>query len=130
MKSFAIALGLLALAAACAVGEKPETAPRAVAAVAEPGAEYSETDMQACKAAGGVYEQAGKMQWWRCSIQYSDAGKTCSDVSDCEGKCIAEDGDRSPEATNVTGTCQASDNPFGCQAEVEDGRVTSFRCVD
>jgi hypothetical protein len=69
-----------------------------------------------------------------CAFLYSDGGKACSGKSDCKGRCLIEAGAdlRSrPPGTRVTGQCAPSSVSFGCNAEVEGGKVaTSYLCVD
>ena len=58
-----------------------------------------------------------------CVVPYSDAGKECTDSSQCDGKCLVWEGDIKYGA--AVGTCQA-ETPIrsGCFAEVLDGFVT------
>ncbi len=85
-------------------------------------------DREACEGAGGEVRQEGMLGMYRCVKSYADAGKTCRSKSDCEGKCLATD-DAMPDEETV-GACQADDSPFGCYAEVEDGKITNAICVD
>ena len=85
-------------------------------------------DRAACEAGGGEVRQEGMLGMYRCVTPYADAGKECRSGSDCEGKCLARDGAMTGEET--IGACQANDSPFGCYAEVEDGKVTNALCVD
>ena len=87
-------------------------------------------DKEACAAKGGEVRQEGMLGAWRCTTPYGDAGKACRDKADCEGKCLT-----SPESDAITGeeavgVCQATDSPFGCYAEVVDGKVAAALCVD
>jgi|GEM_PF-37661 len=89
-------------------------------------------DEEACAAAGGEVRQAGLLGLWRCVVPYADAGAECSDSSDCEGRCFANDDvtdyDAAPGA--AVGMCEADDSPFGCFAEIENGDVAPMLCVD
>lgn len=85
-------------------------------------------DKEACAAAGGEVRMEGMLGMYRCVKPYADAGKACRSGADCEGKCLATD-DAMPDA-EVVGACQANDSPFGCYAEVEDGKITNAICVD
>ena len=64
-----------------------------------------------------------------CVIPYPDAGKACSDKSDCLGMCKASD-----DATvgqPATGTCQRNNQDiFGCYSEVKGGVVVAGMCLD
>lgn len=85
-------------------------------------------DKEACAAAGGEVRMEGMLGMYRCVKPYADAGKACRSGADCEGKCLATD-DAMPD-DEVVGACQADDSPFGCYAEVEDGKITDVICVD
>ena len=127
MKQFIMGIAILCLAA-CA---SPE--PVAPPEVPESTEAYVEGNMKLCAAEGGSYQREGMLGWWRCTMPYSDAGKACSDRSDCEGKCLTgadNGGDWSFETGGARGVCQATDSPFGCYAEIIDGRVNGTLCVD
>lgn len=85
-------------------------------------------DKESCAAAGGEVRMEGMLGMYRCVKPYADAGKECRSDADCEGKCLATD-DAMPDA-EVVGACQANDSPFGCYAEVENGKITNAICVD
>ncbi len=81
-----------------------------------------------CVATGGTVERAGILGAERCTRPYRDAGMICSDSSQCQGKCIA--GTAGANQASTTGTCQETDNPFGCYAEVRNGQTGPGLCVD
>ena len=87
-----------------------------------------------CEASGGKVTNVGMTGMPACLIPTEDAGKSCRDSSDCEGRCIVDDweGDKPPRiGTKVAGVCEASNLTFGCFAEVRRGRINSvFLCVD
>lgn len=85
-------------------------------------------DKEACAAVGGEIRQEGMLGMYRCVKPYADAGKECRSGADCEGKCMATGDEATGE--EAVGACQANDSPFGCYAEVEDGKVTNALCVD
>ena len=85
-------------------------------------------DQAACAAAGGEVRQEGMLGMYRCVTPYADAGKECRSGDECEGKCLST-GDAMTGEEGV-GACQANDSPFGCYAEIEDGKVTHAICVD
>ena len=85
-------------------------------------------DQDACAAAGGEVRQEGMLGMYRCVKPYTDAGKECRSGADCEGKCMAVGDEATGE--EATGACQANDSPFGCYAEIEDGKVMNALCVD
>ncbi|MEM8772659.1 MAG: M1 family metallopeptidase [Pseudomonadota bacterium] len=89
-------------------------------------------DIEACEAAGGVVRPEGLLGLPRCVKPYSDAGTTCVDGSDCEGRCLSADGVTDYEARpgEARGLCEADDSPFGCFAEINRGTVGAALCVD
>tara|TARA_Y100000052_G_scaffold27583_1_gene36791 strand:+ start:10376 stop:10687 length:312 start_codon:yes stop_codon:yes gene_type:complete len=95
--------------------------------------DFNDADRDACAAAGGFYERAGMLGWYRCTQQFADGGQFCRDGSECSGRCMAPDGprmDENGEMLPVTGVCARTDNPFGCYSTVKDGYATSTICVD
>ena len=88
-------------------------------------------DKAACAAKGGHVTQGGLLGFWGCEIPFPDAGKACSDKSDCAGRCYAADNtDRSAAPGKAKGKCQATNSPFGCHAEIDKGVVEPALCVD
>lgn len=87
-------------------------------------------DAEACKADGGDVRQEGLLGTWRCVRPYADAGESCRDKADCEGKCLVSPDHDTVTGAEATGVCQANDSPFGCYAEIEGGKVTAAICVD
>jgi len=87
-----------------------------------------EMDAGQCQAVGGTMRPVCMMGTVQCVVRYSDAGRTCRDGDDCQGACRAES--MSPSQGPVTGRCQATSDPCGCFANVEDGRVDAALCVD
>lgn len=92
----------------------------------------AEIDQAACQSAGGEVRQEGMLGMYRCVTPYADAGKACRSGAECAGKCLAPPetetgGD--PDA-EVVGVCQTDDSPFGCYAEVENGKIAHAICVD
>lgn len=87
-------------------------------------------DKDACAAKGGEVRQEGMLGTWRCTVPYGDAGKSCRDKSDCEGKCLLPPESEAVTGEEATGACQATDSPFGCYAEIVDGKIAAALCVD
>lgn len=82
-----------------------------------------------CKAKGGHLERVGKLQALRCITTYADAGKACTDGSQCLGqRCMGEAKDEGV-ATPVAGHCVATNDPFGCQTLIRAGKAATL-CVD
>lgn len=88
-------------------------------------------DVAACEAQGGEVRPAGLLGAERCIRPYSDAGRSCADSSECEGRCLATDWTGDETTDNASrGVCEADDNPFGCFAEINGGIVGLAICVD
>lgn len=81
-----------------------------------------------CLKSGGVVERAGLLGAERCTIRYDDAGMICADSVNCQGQCRASGNPAIGE--QATGVCQANNNPFGCYAEIKNGRAEPMLCVD
>ncbi|MBX7276355.1 hypothetical protein K2E96_21290 [Pseudomonas sp. ERGC3:05] len=82
-----------------------------------------------CLAGGGAMKQVGKLQRWTCITPYKDAGKACTDSSQCDGECqtsVTTHAGNGP----VTGACQVDNSHFGCSATVEKGQLGRAICVD
>ena len=127
MRHFLTAL-TLALVAACAPAPAPVTTGDqwAEAPMSAPPAQPDTEEARSCAARGGAMQPVCRMQTMQCVVQYSDAGQACRDGDDCQGDCRADAG----ATGQVTGQCQASSDPCGCFAVVEDGRVQHALCVD
>lgn len=89
-------------------------------------------ELQSCASSGGMIQARGRLGTPMCVHPYSDAGKSCSDKSDCQGRCLADPGaDGLPKLGEAaTGRCQADDKLFGCYAELRDGKARAAICVD
>lgn len=107
--------GMVAALTACA-GPAP---------VAEPG------DEATCKAQGGNWQTVGMMQTEACEIRYPDAGKTCTDGSQCTGgMCLTDAATPETAGARTTGVCQPTNMIFGCYSEVRDGVTQPGLCAD
>jgi putative hemolysin len=112
----------LSLLAACAPAAQ---APAQVPAAQVPAAQSADAS---CAARGGTLQPVGRLQRSTCVTPYADAGKTCSDKTDCQGACIAEGNLEAQGAT--TGQCQKTNVQFGCYARIVNGKATAAICVD
>ena len=94
---------------------------------AEPRSELAQ-----CAAKGGTVERRGILNLEMCVLPYSDAGKVCTDGSQCEGFCLASSNTETGETgtADAEGMCQADDQLFGCVARIEDGIVQPTLCID
>ncbi len=132
MRALATLIGLILIA--CAPAVTPDgsgggsggggTAPPAGTPVESPHT----LNAAQCRQAGGTMRPVCMMGTVQCVIRYADAGRTCRDGDDCQGNCRAET--MEPSRGPVTGRCQATSDPCGCYANVEDGRVDAALCVD
>ncbi|MBO9717066.1 MAG: hypothetical protein J7507_09710 [Pseudoxanthomonas sp.] len=86
-------------------------------------------DRAECAARGGTVRSVGMFATPACVIPYPDAGKACSDASECQGVCMAEAG--AVVGDFAIGTCQRDNRDvFGCYHEIEKGVVVGGMCVD
>jgi hypothetical protein len=86
-------------------------------------------DPKVCAAKGGTVRPVCISRAPMCVIPYSDAGKRCTDKSQCKGRCLTDTGPR-PGKKKVEGRCEANNDPCGCFQTVEKGRLGSALCVD
>lgn len=93
-------------------------------------AEASGIDVKACRAAGGSIRPVCKRQVPACVTPYQDAGRRCTDSSQCDGRCILEiDHEPAPDE-QVWGRCEQDDDPCGCKIEVVGGKMGAGGCYD
>ena len=116
----AAGLSALLLAGACA--------PTETASGAEGPTQSA--DASACAARGGTMQQVGRMQSWQCVVKYADAGKRCTDASQCQGQCEIPGNSGIAPGTATAGVCQADSNRFGCRTTVKDGKAEATLCID
>ncbi|MFM9864306.1 MAG: hypothetical protein ACKVRO_11930 [Micropepsaceae bacterium] len=116
-----VALGL----AACAPAESGPTATPSNATVIP-------KDEQSCRVAGGTWRPVCMMGTLACVIKYNDAGKTCRDGDECQGRQCRYEGKERPdgEGREATGKCLAYSDPCGCFTLVEDGKIMGTLCAD
>lgn len=70
------------------------------------------------------------MQKPACVIAHADAGKTCSDKADCQGRCLYRGEAPADPAARISGRCQATSDPCGCFTTVVNGQLGRGMCVD
>jgi hypothetical protein len=89
----------------------------------------ADIDKQKCARDGGTIRGVGMFGLFTCVIPYADAGKACSDTSECRGTCVAPEGAK--PGSKVVGKCQSdSAGVFGCSSAVKDGIVLPGLCND
>ncbi len=127
-------LALVAVAGLAACQPEPAAASEDVAQPVEQqvepptGPDVTPVDAEACAAQGGEVKPVCRLQRPMCVIANPDAGKACSDPSDCGGgRCFAA-GDAPAGA--ATGTCAPSNDPCGCYTAIENGVAQPTICVD
>jgi hypothetical protein len=64
-----------------------------------------------------------------CVVAFKDAGKSCSDSSECSGRCITSGENIKPEMP-TKGVCTANSDPCGCFQLVENGKAGYAMCAD
>jgi putative hemolysin len=120
----ATASALLLSACSQVAGDVPDASPAQA-----PGSTLSASDASACRTGGGQVSVRGRLQAELCVQPFADPGKACTDNSQCEGACVTETMEAAAGET-VTGQCQADNRPFGCFAEVDQGRPVRGICID
>ncbi len=85
-------------------------------------------DPDTCTQDGGEWKPVCMAQEPACITAFPDAGKSCTDGSQCTGDCLAE-GELADEA-NATGVCQRDDNPCGTFTRINDGVAEIGIAVD
>ena len=83
----------------------------------------------ACKAKGGQWQRVGMLQALACVLPTSDAGKACTDASQCQMSCLVVNPALKP-GSKATGQCSDSTNVFGCKTYVKNGKVEGTLCID
>lgn len=82
-----------------------------------------------CATLGGDWRPICMRGTPACVVAYKDAGKSCSDSSECSGRCQVK-GNSAPPGTEVRGQCTANSDPCGCFQLVENGKAGYPLCAD
>jgi len=80
-----------------------------------------ELNEEECLDAGGewgLFYYGGTLQ---CNLPTSDAGKECTDSSQCEGNCEAKES--AEIGSEDTGMCAENKLPYRCMMKIENGVV-------
>lgn len=86
-------------------------------------------DMKSCKALGGNWGRYGMAGTEECNLYSWDAGKPCTNHSDCASVCYT--GEKTTKGTSVTGKCFERTISRGyCLNYVVDGKATGVVCAD
>jgi hypothetical protein len=84
-----------------------------------------------CLAQGGRVGMAGPSGDEMCALPFRDAGRACTDRSQCAGLCLApEPPAQGKPAASTVGHCQAFNYPYGCHETVDHGQVSGALCTD
>ena len=114
------------LLAACA---QPAATPATEAPVAEKIDWQAAQNAEQCGAIGGNWRPICMMGKPACVVPYKDAGKSCSDSSECSGQCVTTSTGTPPESA-TRGVCTANSDPCGCFQLVEKGKAGYPLCAD
>lgn len=126
LRVLAAAIMFSATAAACAPASAQLTA-NSLVPEATPVPEQARLD---CLAKGGKIRAVCRAARLVCVVAYSDAGKACTDNSQCtSNKCVAEPA-AGPIGAPVTGKCKVTNDPCGCTTMVKNGKRGATLCVD
>lgn len=94
----------------------------------------SEDERQQCLTANGHVAIMGLSGNEGCVHRMPDAGKSCTDGSQCKAGCYLDQsrpGFKYPRTkAKVTGVCAATDFGFGCRTAVKNGRAMPGLCAD
>lgn len=83
-----------------------------------------------CTAKGGKMRPVCRSGRLMCVVAYPDAGKACSNNSDCaSNKCVADPA-AGPIGAPVAGKCKVTNDPCGCTTTVKNGKRSATLCVD
>ena len=133
MHRFMSALVLTVLAG-CTNPQTPpadDPAPETFTEITFSGKTATPEERAQCETVGGEVRPAGKAQFDMCVQAYPDAGKICSDASDCLGRCVLDNADATlARGTAITGVCEADNIRFGCTPLVNGGLFEGTLCVD
>jgi hypothetical protein len=82
-------------------------------------------DVAQCQKDGGEIRGVCMFGFPACVKRFSDAGKACTDSSQCEGMCWVQENtlNREPGPT-TSGVCQDTTDTCGCWEEVKDGQLS------
>ena len=120
----------LFLIASCATPEAPTSEDKTLEDARQEA--LDNIDREACEKNGGEVRRAGLLGMPRCITPYGDADKECNAKSQCEGRCMAHDSvtDYDAPPGEAIDRCERNNNPFGCYATIDDGKLSPFICVD
>lgn len=77
-----------------------------------------------CLQKGGTWKQWGLAPVESCNLPATDAGKVCTDFSQCQGTCLGE------SLKSTEGKCTDWVRTGGCQSILKNGKVENIICLD
>jgi hypothetical protein len=120
-----LAVAVLMLAA-CA---QPATAPLPVQPETAAKIDWrAASTAEQCSTIGGEWRPVCMMGKPACVVTFKDAGKSCSDSSECSGKCVTKAG--AQPGTETRGQCTTNSDPCGCFQLVTKGKADYPLCAD
>ena len=124
-----LVLALSFFVAGCCAHQAPPPPPAAQAAPAARATPAEPATADGCRACGGEWAIHGLIQQPSCLCPTSDAGKRCRDGGECQGQCIADDGEREvieagpPARGYFVGKCSRFRSSFGCHRPLAAGAL-------
>ena len=83
-----------------------------------------------CERSGGKWVRSGTLLFYGCLRQAPDAGKMCTDSSQCTYNCNARPSDNPAPGQQAVGQCQTTNNYKGCHIELKNGIAKPQHCVN
>jgi hypothetical protein len=91
-------------------------------------------EKSACEADGGRVATVGLLGHEHCVGPMKDAGKSCTDGSQCgAGQCVWDErSSKTPPAAgaNAAGVCPGTNFGFGCAVRISGGKSQGGMCID
>ena len=104
------------------------------AAIAQKNQKLTVEAQRQCLVSGGKLATMGLSGNQGCVHPTRDAGKSCTDGTQCTAGCFLDERQASfkrPKAgAKVAGVCAPTDFPFGCRTAVVNGKAGIGLCVD
>ncbi len=85
--------------------------------------------IERCKSMNGTWTRDGTLFFFGCLRPASDAGKACTDSSQCEFHCNAPKGQKPAPGQSSIGQCQATNSYKGCHIEIVNGVARKEFCT-
>ena len=84
-------------------------------------------NVEQCSTIGGKWRPVCMRGMPACVVTFKDAGKSCSDSSECSGRCVTNGAN---PGTEVKGVCTTNSDPCGCFQLVTKGKADYALCAD